>query len=263
MTMDDLAGKAAVVTGGGSGIGRALALAFAAEGMKVVIADRESDRATEVAAEVVAAGGTALAQSCDVADQSAVETMRDATLTAFGRVDILCNNAGVVQSGPLAEAPQEDWDWVFAVNVGGVVNGIRAFVPQMKAQGGGHILNTASLSGLYAMPAFGIYTASKYAVVAISETLRIELAPNGIGVSVLCPGWVRSRIDETTRVRDGVAELPPPSGAPPLEFCEAEDAAGIALAGIRANQQYIYTHAGGAVRARMRFDAILGDFEGM
>lgn len=263
MTPGDLAGKVAVVTGGGAGIGRALALAFAAEGMRVVIADREGDRAADVAAEVAAAGGTALAQRCDVSDAAAVDALRDATIAAYGRVDILCNNAGVVQSGPLAEAPQEDWNWVFDVNVWGVVNGIRSFVPQLKRQGGGHILNTASLSGLYAMPAYGVYTASKYAVVAISETLRIELAPSGIGVSVLCPGWVRSRIDETTRFRDGIEALPPPTGAPPLDFCEAEDAARMALAGIRQNRQYIYTHAGGAVRAKMRFAALIADFEGM
>lgn len=261
--MEQLAGKTAVVTGGGAGIGRSLCLAFVAEGMNVVVVDREEDRAEAVAAEVTAAGGKALAQTCDVSDSAAVDQVRDIVLATFGTVDILCNNAGVVQSGPLAEAPQEDWDWVFDVNVWGVVNGIRSFVPQMKTQGSGHIVNTASLSGLYAMPAFGVYTASKFAVVGLSETLRLELAPNGIGVSVMCPGWVRSRIDETTRIRSGVEDLPAPQGAPPLEFCEPEDAARMAIAGIRQNRQYIFTHAGGAVRAKMRFEAMLKDFADM
>lgn len=261
--MNQFMGKTALVTGGGAGIGRSLCLAFAAEGMRVVIADREADRAEQVAAEVEAAGGTALPQACDVTDRTAVERLKEAVNGTFGAVDILCNNAGVVQEGPLVEAPQEDWDWVFNVNVWGVVNGIRAFVPEMKARGSGHVLNTASLSGLYAMPGSGVYTASKYAVVAISETLRIELRPNGIGVSVLCPGFVHTRIDETTRTRPGIEDLPSPEGGPPLGWCEPEDAASRVIAGIRENRQYIYTHAGGALRAKMRFDAILKDFAEM
>jgi short-subunit dehydrogenase len=130
----------------------------------------------------------------------------------------------------------------------------------MKRRGSGHILNSASLSGLYAMPGSGIYTASKYAVVGISETLRIELEAHGIGVSVLCPGWVHTRIDETTRTRDGIDKLPAPTGGPPLGWCMPDDVARLAIAGIKRNELYIQTHTGGATRAGLRFDAILQSF---
>jgi NAD(P)-dependent dehydrogenase (short-subunit alcohol dehydrogenase family) len=248
-----------VVTGGGAGIGRSLCLAFAAEGMNVVVADREADRAQAVADEVAVTGARALAQTCDVTDAAAVDRLRDAALDSFGAVNILCNNAGVVQSGPLAEASLEDWDWVFKVNLFGVINGIRSFVPQMKRQGGGHIVNSASLAGMFVLPGFGIYSASKFAVVAISETLRIELASDGIGVSVLCPGPVRSRIDETTRTR-GLVVRNLVDGPPLLALCEPEDAAQQVLTAIEANRPYIFTRADGVVGTKMRFEAILADF---
>jgi NAD(P)-dependent dehydrogenase (short-subunit alcohol dehydrogenase family) len=257
--LEQLTGKTAVVTGGGAGIGRSLCLAFAAEGMNVVVVDRETERALQVAAEVEATGVGVMAQTCDVSDGHAVERLKDTAFAAFGEVNILCNNAGVVQSGPLAEAPQEDWDWVFKVNLWGVVNGIRSFVPEMKRQGGGHVVNSASLSGLFALAGFGVYTASKYAVVAISETLRMELASHGIGVSVLCPGPVRTRIDETTRTR-GFVERNLDGGPPLLGYREPQDAAHAVIAGIKANRQYIYTHGDGAIGTEMRFQAMLADF---
>lgn len=257
--MDDLAGKTALVTGGGAGIGRCLCLAFAGEGMNVVIADREIERAQAVAKEVESVGVQAMAHMCDVTNADAVEALSDAAFAAFGEINLLCNNAGVVQSGPLAAAPLEDWEWVFKVNLGGVVNGIRSFVPRMKQQGGGHIVNSASLSGMFALPGFGIYTASKYAVVAISETLRLELASERIGVSVLCPGPVHSRIDETTRVR-GVVERDFVNGPPPLDLRNPEDTARAVIEAVKANRQYIYTHADGAIGTQMRFEAMLADF---
>ncbi|HEX7821945.1 MAG TPA: SDR family NAD(P)-dependent oxidoreductase [Sphingobium sp.] len=257
--MKDLAGKTALVTGGGAGIGRCLCLAFAEEGMNVVIADREIERAHAVAKEVMSAGVQAMAYRCDVTDADAVRELSDAAFAMFGEINLLCNNAGVVQSGPLAEAPLEDWEWVFKVNLGGVVNGIRAFVPRMKQQGGGHIVNSASLSGMFALPGFGIYTASKYAVVAISETLRIELERDGIGVSVLCPGPVHSRIDETTRVRSAV-ERDFVNGPPPLDLRNPEDTATAVVEAVKANRQYIYTHADGVIGTQMRFKEILADF---
>lgn len=258
--MEQLAGKTAVVTGGGAGIGRGLCLGFAAEGMNVVVVDREAARAEEVAAEVEAGGARALARTCDVSDAVAVEALKEGTLAAFGGVDVLCNNAGVVQFGPVAEAPQEDWDWVFNVNVWGVVNCIRAFAPQMKTQGAGHIVNTASLSGVFAVPGLGVYTASKYAVMGISETMRMELKKDGIGVSVLCPGPVRSRIGETARRRDGIEGMGVVQGLPRLGWREPADAARVVIAGIKANRPYIYTHAKGAAGTEMRFRAMLEDF---
>jgi NAD(P)-dependent dehydrogenase (short-subunit alcohol dehydrogenase family) len=259
-TMETLKGKTAVVTGGGAGIGRGLCLGFAGEGMNVVVVDREADRAHAVAAEVEAAGAKALAQACDVSDAAAVEALKDAVVARFGSADVLCNNAGVVQFGPAAEAPQEDWEWVFRVNVWGVVNGVRSFTPQMRAQGGGHIVNTASLSGIFAVPGLGVYTASKYAVMGLSETLRLELAADNIGVSVLCPGPVRSRIGETARRRDGIERMGVIDGLPRLGWREPADAARVVIAGIKANRPYIYTHAKGAAGTEMRFKAMLEDF---
>jgi NAD(P)-dependent dehydrogenase (short-subunit alcohol dehydrogenase family) len=258
--MEQLAGKTAVVTGGGAGIGRGLCLGLAGEGMNLVVVDREADRAREVAAEIEAIGVKALAQTCDVADQAAVDSMRNAALAAFGSVDVLCNNAGVVQFGPVADAPQEDWDWLFAVNVWGVVNCIRSFTPQMRKQRGGHIVNTASLSGTFAVPGLGVYTASKYAVMGISETLRQELKGDGIGVSVLCPGPVRSRIGESARNRGGLERMGAVEGMPRMGWREPSDVARVVIAGIKANRQYIYTHASGEAGVEMRFREMIADF---
>lgn len=257
--MKDFRGRTAVVTGGGAGIGRALCLAFAAEGMDVVVVDLMQARAEEVAHDILQVGGRAIAVSCDVGDASAVDHLRDVAFATFGAVHVLCNNAGVAQSGPLVEATLADWEWLFKINLGGVVNGIRSFAPMMKQQGVGHIVNSASLSGLFALPGHGVYTASKYAVVAISETLRIELASHGVGVSVLCPGPVRSRIEETTRIR-GAVERDLVKGPPALGFRDPEDASAAVLAAIRDNRQYVYTHPDGVVGVEMRFKEILADF---
>jgi NAD(P)-dependent dehydrogenase (short-subunit alcohol dehydrogenase family) len=228
--------------------------------MNVVVVDREADRAREAAAEIEAQGVKALAQACDVADQAGVDRVRDAALSAFGSVDVLCNNAGVVQFGPVCDAPQEDWDWLFGVNVWGVVNCVRSFVPVMRKQDAGHIVNTASLSGTFAVPGLGVYTASKYAVMGISETMRMELKKDGIGVSVLCPGPVRSRIGETARRREGVEAMGAIEGLPRLGWREPADAARVVIAGIKENRQYIYTHAKGAAGVDMRFQEMLPDF---
>lgn len=256
--MDQFKGKTAVVTGGGAGIGRALCHAFATEEMNVVVADIDAARAHEVAAEVVASGGRALPQACDVSSMNALELVRASALREFGRVDVLCNNAGVVHSGPLADAPQSDWDWIFNVNVWGVVNGIRVFAPSMKEQGSGHIVNTASLSGLFALRGAGIYTASKYAVVGISETLRLDLKGSGVGVSVVCPGMVHTRIEETARVR-GEVEWDP-EGPPKLGWRDPEDVARAVIEGIKANRLYVFSHPDGVTGTKLRFDSILSDF---
>jgi NAD(P)-dependent dehydrogenase (short-subunit alcohol dehydrogenase family) len=202
--MDALAGKTAVVTGGASGIGLALGEAFAAEGMNVVLADVEAG-ALEAATEKVGASGVeAHGVVCDVSDPEAVERLRDETVAAFGTVHVVCNNAGVSGGGPIWEVPLASWRWVLGVNLMGVVHGIRSFVPLLLEQGEGHIVNTASAAGLLTAPYLGPYTASKHAVVAISEALALELElaganPGAVGVSVLCPMWVRTRIHEAER----------------------------------------------------------------
>ena len=262
----DLTGLTAVVTGGGSGIGQAMCLAWADAGMNVVVADVMAERAQETAAQVEAKGVRALAVACDVGDATSVEALAEQAWRAFGQVNVLCNNAGVVQFGPVTLAPQDDWDWLFRVNLWGVVNVIRAFVPRLRAQGESfrHIVNTASLSGIFAVPGLGVYTASKYAVVGISETLRDELKKDGVGVSVLCPGPTPSRINETARttVEPGRRALDEAGGQ--FRFEETRTAADVAAsvkAGVLAGRLYIFSHPGGRGAAERRFKEMLADFE--
>jgi NAD(P)-dependent dehydrogenase (short-subunit alcohol dehydrogenase family) len=185
-------GKVAVVTGGGSGIGRGLCLALADAGADVVVADIEQDAAEKVAAEVAERGRRALPVRTDVSDWASVQALADATYDELGRADIVCNNAGVFLLGSVADMVVEDWRWVLDVNVMGVVHGVHAFLPRMLEAGqGGHFVNTGSVASL---GGGGPYGTSKAAVLSISETLANELAPSGIGVSVLCPANINSRI---------------------------------------------------------------------
>ena len=180
-------GRVAVVTGAASGIGLGLAERFAAEGMHVVMADVEEPALSKAASQLLERGASVLPVVTDVADRAAVEALRDTAVSAFGAVHVLCNNAGVGgPHGPLWECPPAEWDWVLGVNLGGVINGIRAFVRLLARQDAAHIVNTASVFGVFA-GALGPYGISKHAIVALSETLYFELrsdAPN-VGVSVL------------------------------------------------------------------------------
>jgi NAD(P)-dependent dehydrogenase (short-subunit alcohol dehydrogenase family) len=219
--MRELAGRVAVVTGGASGIGRGLAEAFAARGMKIVLADIESEPLEATARALRGAGAEVQGVRCDVSDYSSVEALRDESLAQFGAVHVLCNNAGVAGSGGAAtwEAPAEEWDWVMGVNLMGVVHGVRAFLPAMIEQAApGHVVNTSSMAGL--IHAAGIYGVSKHAVVALSESLWGELRGRGhpIGVSVLCPGWVRTRIMESERNRPEAPRPDPGERAAEVEL---------------------------------------------
>ncbi len=199
--MQDLTGKVAVVTGAASGIGRAMATAFAAEGARVVLADIEEGPLAEVGRALVAGGAEALCVPTDVTKPEALIALADAAETRFGASHILCNNAGVAPIAPMLDTALEDWRWVFEVNLFGVVHGIQAFAPRFKAQGEGHIVNTASSGGLLTVPGFGAYCATKHAVVGLSEVLYQELAETGVGVSVLCPGLINTKIFESERNR--------------------------------------------------------------
>lgn len=197
----DYRGKVAVVTGGGSGIGRSLAHAFAKRGARIVLADIERPTLDAVASELEQAGSDVLALRVDVADSKQVADLAGAVYDTFGAAHVLCNNAGIGHGGRISDLSLEEWDWVLRVNLFGVIHGLHAFLPRMLASGEpSHIVNTASLAGLVSMPGLAPYSASKYAVVAISEALAMECAGSNVGVSVLCPGFVRTRIAESDRL---------------------------------------------------------------
>ena len=203
--MDSFAGKVAVVTGGASGIGLALARRFATEKMKIVIADVEAgalDDAAKALADDFSADDV-LAVPTDVRDPDAVEALAAATFERFGAAHVVCNNAGVAVGGLTWTVPADRWRWIVDVNLMGVVNGIRAFVPRMIEQGEGHVVNTASVAGMITAPAMSPYVATKHAVVALTESLYLDLqlAGPGVSASVLCPEWVRTRIHESERNR--------------------------------------------------------------
>ena len=262
--MRELAGKTAFVTGGASGIGLALGRAFAQAGMKVMLADIET--------EALAAAVESLRRSrpdvrgivCDVADPDSVERAAQASFEAFGNVHVVCNNAGVAAGGGIDNISLDNWRWVLDVNLMGVLHGIRTFLPHIRAHGeGGHIVNTASMAGMNGGLGFSPYGASKFAVVGMSEGLATQLKPLGIGVSVLCPSYVRTRIGESGRNRPqryGAAPaLDPasPAAAMVAEIAERlqagldpSEVAARVLAAIRDDELYVFTHPGHARRGR-------------
>ena len=203
--MEQLEDKVAVVTGGGSGIGRAVATQLADAGMHVVVADIQHDALDGTVADLLAAGHRAIGVRTDVSDGESVEALARAAVDEFGAVHVLHNNAGVGVGGPIWAHTERDWQWVLGVNLWGVIHGIRAFVPRMLDQGGpAHVVNTASMAGLISVPYLGAYNVSKHGVVTLSETLYrdLQLAGHGdIGVSVLCPGLVMTNIFESHRNR--------------------------------------------------------------
>lgn len=223
-TRDPFRDRVAVVTGGGSGIGAAMATAFAARGATLVLADVDPAALAQTAATLEAAGATVLAVPTDVGDRAQVDALAAAAVERFGAVHVVCNNAGIAVAGPLADATAADWEYTMRVNFWGVVHGVSAFVPRLIAQGqGGHVVNTASMAGLVGMEWLGVYCASKFAVVGLTEALQRELRPHGIGVSVLCPMIVQTAItansirNRPAALRNpGTQDLMPEADAPPL-----------------------------------------------
>lgn len=217
--MKDLIGKVAVVTGGASGIGRAIATALAAEGVRVVVADIEQPPLDETVAAIEAAGGTALGSTCDVSSWDEVEALRDRCDAEFGPADIIVNNAGVAGGGPISMIELSAWEWTLGVNLWGVIYGVRAFLPAMLERGSGHIVNTASIAGHLASSGMGAYNTSKHAVSGFTETLQQEMVDGdtGVGVTCLCPGFVATNIvsserNRPERYREGGPDLEPRPG---------------------------------------------------
>lgn len=207
--MDEFAGRVAVVTGAASGIGLATATRFAREGMRVVLADIEREALAAAASALEEEGHDVLAVPTDVSQWKAVQQLADRAVEAFGKVNVVHNNAGVVRAGRLAELSIADWEWVLGVDLWSVIYGVKAFLPLIREAGEGHIVNTASSSGLQSAPDIGPYNVAKFGVVALSETLQLELIQEGsaIGASVLCPGAIATRITDSARNRpDEAAE---------------------------------------------------------
>jgi len=254
--MEHFEGRVAVVTGAASGIGKALAERFAAEGMKVVLADVEAEPLDAAVEAIRSSGADVLGVRTDVSSAEQVQALADATLARFGAVHILCNNAGVETGAAFADIPQRAWEWVLGVNLWGMLHGCRVFLPLIREQDEGHVVNTASLAAFATgLPTFAPYTTSKFAILAASECLALELLAGGeeIGVSVLCPGVVNTRMCEAERNRP--ADVPSSESDPTHESIlgqlrslaassglDPAEVAGMVLEAIRERRFFVLTH---------------------
>jgi NAD(P)-dependent dehydrogenase (short-subunit alcohol dehydrogenase family) len=263
----DFQGKTAFVTGAASGIGLAIARALATANMRVMLADIEENALYAALADLKSSGADARAVVCDVSDRASVQRAAEQTFAAFGKVHLVCNDAGVGIGGQFEAIAPSDWEWVIGVNLMGVVHGVQAFLPHIKAHGeDAHIVNTASLAGVVCPPGTAPYNASKFAAVALSETLAAELAGTPIGVSVLCTAFVQTRIATSSRNR-------PPRFGGPLDRANAqlealvqagldpETVAQRVMAAVRDNDLYIFTHPEYRGAVEERFGKILTAFD--
>jgi NAD(P)-dependent dehydrogenase (short-subunit alcohol dehydrogenase family) len=276
--MQQVEGRVAFITGGASGIGLGMAKAFTAAGMKAVLADIRDDHIEQARAWFAKAGRSDAVHlmKLDVTDRAAYAAAADEAERVFGKVHVLCNNAGIGISASVGEASYADWDWGIDVNLNGVFNGIHTLLPRIRAHGeGGHIVNTASMGGILQYSRAGVYVTTKFAVVGLSEALRAELMDQDIGVSAFCPGGVRTNIREWEKTRperfpraDGQPAPPagPPGGHQMSEEVvrtlgemswQPEEVGEMVLDGIRANALYIFTSPEFRPGVVERFEAIL------
>jgi len=261
---DPFRDRVAVVTGGAGGIGFAMAQAFAARGARIALADIDEAGMAERAKQLSARGAEVLCVATDVTRPESVSALADAVFQRFGAAHLVCNNAGIAIAGPLLQATPDDWRLTMDIDFWGVVHGVNVFAPRLIEQRqGGHILNTASMAGLVGMQWLGVYCAAKFAVVGLSESLRRELAPHGIGVSVLCPMIVETRITQNSaRTRaasagragarsepeasevhqDAAVPFTPPEGAMKGGVIAAEEVARRVVRGIERDDLYVLTH---------------------
>jgi NAD(P)-dependent dehydrogenase (short-subunit alcohol dehydrogenase family) len=259
----EVSGKVAFITGGASGIGLGMAQVFAANGMRVVIADLLRKHLDEAAATL--AGKPAHFIRLDVTDRAAMARAAEESVRVFGKIHVLCNNVGVSQRNGIDEASYDDWDYVVGVNLGGTINGLVTFLPLIKAHGeGGHVVNTSSMAGMIPVPAFaGIYAATKFAIRGLTDSLRLALGPHRIGVSVLCPGMTRTRAitagdlyrsAHATGAESGESRGTIGHGMDPREVGER------VLSAIRRNEPYIFPHGEFKEEVREHFNEMLAAF---
>lgn len=263
--MRDFSGKVAFITGGASGVGFGMAQAFSAAGMKIVIADIRQDHLDTAMKSL--SGAQVHPIRLDVTDRRAMAQAADETERVFGNIHVVCNNAGINLFNDIGAATYDDWDWILGVNLGGVVNGIQTFVPRIKTHGeGGHIVNTASMASFLASGVAGIYCTSKFAVRGLSEALRWSLSPHRIGVSVLCPGLVKSAIYESEKIRP--ADLSTNATVSDPQFLERlaqvhqagmtpEEIGGKVLRAMQRNDFYVFSHPEFKEELRALFDEAL------
>ncbi|MEE8580532.1 MAG: SDR family NAD(P)-dependent oxidoreductase [Myxococcota bacterium] len=247
--MDPFKERVAVITGGAGGIGMAMGRAFAARGARLVLADLDEARLADATRTLSDEGSEVLAVPTDVTQQESVDALADTTFKHYGAAHIVCNNAGIAVLGPMLEATPADWELTFDINFWGVVHGVRAFAPRLIEQKqGGHFVNTASMAGLVGMSWLGVYCASKFAVVGFTESLARELTSEGVGVSLLCPMIVDTRINENTRKlldtapRGPSAAMTPPEDQMKGGVVSAESVAQRVVRALDAGDFYILTH---------------------
>ncbi len=267
--MEDVNGRVAVVIGGGSGIGRGIALGLATEGMRVVVADIDAVSAEGVSNEITGFGGTATAAQVDGTDRQSLGRLAEATVAEHGAVHVLSTNVGVVADRPLTTASETDWAWIIEFNLLSAVRAVDVFLPCLRASGPSHIVITASLAALLAPPIvsgihLGLYTATKHALLGYAESLRGELAAEGIGVSLLCPGMVRSNLAATSArhrpARHGGPLPPPPPPEPPDTLMSPEAVGPVVVRGIKSNRLHILTHPASRALVEARHAALVDDF---
>jgi len=239
----DIDGAVAVITGGASGIGRSTALELARGGADVVVADLNDERAAGVVDEIEALGQRALAVHCDVARDDDIERLAKDALGAFGAVDILFNNAGVALLGPPDRVSMEDWNWILQINLYGPIRGVRAFVPAMIERGRGYVVNTASIAGLFAYSWDAIpYITSKFGVYGFTEGLALYLRPQGVGVSVVCPGMVETNLGENARLSGVEPGVPWMAGMEDFRPIGADEVGHQVVDAVRADRFLVLTH---------------------
>ncbi len=271
--MKDLRDKVAFITGGASGLGLAMAKAFGREGMKVMIADIEQSALTRAVQELNSEQVRAEGVLCDVSSRGSLREAALKAIAAFGKVHVVCNNAGVAVGGPMGTVTERDWEWVMDVNLMGVIYGTEVFAPLIESHGeGGHFVNTASMAGILSFPNAEPYCATKFAVVAMSEGWAGQLAPKGIGVSVLCPGFVQTRIHESYRnkpsrygepdtVQVGIGDTREQTAQLVMSGIPAAPVGNRVVEAVKDNDLYIFTHTEFRPLVQLRFANIMTAFD--